>query len=262
MLKLKLIILLLIGQALVSCKPAIQTQSKQSEASEVEIRRAGAIETYKTESLVVRKISENVYEHTTFLNTKSFGKVPCNGMIVVNNNEAVIFDTPTTDENSQELINYLTGQLNCKVKAVVATHFHEDCLGGLAAFYNASVPSYASYKTIELAKQNNALLPQIGFDNQLELEVGTKKVYAQYFGEGHTRDNVVGYVPGDEVLFGGCLVKETGAGKGNLADANTNAWAETVKKVKLNYPQIITVIPGHGEIGGAELLDYTIQLFE
>ena len=81
-------------------------------------------------------------------------------------------------------------------------------------------------------------------------------------GEGHTRDNVVAYVPSDRVLFGGCLIKELGANEGYVGDANTEAWSETVARVKRNFPEVQTVIPGHGKIGNAELLDYTILMFE
>ncbi len=63
-------------------------------------------------------------------------------------------------------------------------------------------------------------------------------------------------------MFGGCLIKESGAGKGNLEDANTTDWSLTVTKLKEKYPTTKTVIPGHGKSGGTELLDYTIQLFQ
>lgn len=87
-------------------------------------------------------------------------------------------------------------------------------------------------------------------------------MYTKFFGEGHTKDNVVGYFPEAEAIFGGCLIKESGAGKGNLEDANVAAWSATVKKLKRSYPRAKTVIPGHGKSGGRELLDYTIKLFE
>ncbi len=70
------------------------------------------------------------------------------------------------------------------------------------------------------------------------------------------------YIPGEKVLFGGCLIKEVGAGKGNLGDANTEEWPDTVRKIKQAYPEVKYVVPGHGKVGGLELLDYTIGRFE
>lgn len=217
---------------------------------------------YQSENLIINKLSDHVYQHVSYLNTESFGRVACNGMIVVNGGEAVVFDTPATNETSEELIGYLTGKLHTKIKGVVATHFHADCVGGLDAFHQKGVPSYAENRTIAFLKGNESSQPQNGFDNTLTLKVGNKKVYATYLGEGHTRDNVVAYFPYDKALFGGCLIKEVGAGKGNLEDANVKAWSETVRNVKARYPQAKIVVPGHGKVGGVELLDFTVKLFE
>lgn len=219
---------------------------------------------YESENLMVRKISNHVYAHTSFLNSHDFGRVPCNGMIVVNNNEAIVFDTTCDDESSGELINYIMKKLQCKIKAIIPAHFHEDCVGGLEKFNAYNIPAYASNKTIKLLSMNNKKFskPITGFDDSLTLRIGDKKVYAQYFGEGHTKDNIIGYFPEDKVMFGGCLIKEEGAEKGNLADANVKEWPETVRKVKEKYPQTKIVIPGHGKLGGTALFDYTIRLFE
>ncbi|WP_247232297.1 subclass B1 metallo-beta-lactamase [Telluribacter sp. SYSU D00476] len=216
---------------------------------------------YQTENLVVQKVADNVYQHISYLQTQSFGKVECNGMVVVNKKEALIFDTPSTPKATQELIQWVQDGLHCKIKAVVPTHFHDDCLGGLDEFHKQQVPSYASQRTIELTRANGLPVPQHGFERVQELKVGSQKVVVEYFGEGHTRDNVVAYFPTEKVLFGGCLIKEVGATKGYLGDANTNEWPATVTRLKQKYPAIKKVIPGHGKPGGTELLDYTISLF-
>ena len=46
--------------------------------------KSAAIDTivYQTPNLVVRRISEHTYRHVSYLSTKDFGKVSCNGMIV------------------------------------------------------------------------------------------------------------------------------------------------------------------------------------
>lgn len=218
---------------------------------------------YQSENLEIRKLSDHVYEHVSFLETESFGKVPCNGMVVVNEKEAVVFDTPATEKSSRELIRFLTEKLSCKINAIVATHFHEDCVAGLKSFHQKAVPSYSTNRTISLLKSTNqdAELPVSGFDDSLSLKIGNRHVTAEFLGYGHTKDNIIGYFPYENIMFGGCLVKEVGAGKGNLADADTLAWASTVRKVKEKFPQTMIVIPGHGKRGGQELLDYTIKLF-
>ncbi|KAA3623203.1 MAG: subclass B1 metallo-beta-lactamase, partial [Bacteroidetes bacterium] len=104
-------------------------------------------------------------------------------------------------------------------------------------------------------------IPQNGFEESLELTVGKMKLINAYCGGGHTHDNIVCYVPDDEVLFGGCLIKAVGAGKGFLGDADVENWSKTVSKVKEQFGEAKIVIPGHGKCGGTELLDYTIEKF-
>ncbi len=219
-------------------------------------------EIYKSKDLIVTQIAENAFEHTSFKQTNDFGYVPCNGLIVRDNNEVIIFDTPTNDKNSEELIKWIRESLRCKVNAIIPTHFHDDCLGGLKAFHESRIPSYAYAKTIELARENKYEVPQNSFSEPLNLKVGKESITAKFFGEGHTKDNVVGYFPSENILFGGCLLKEIDAGKGYLGDANVAEWSNTVEKVKKAYPNVKIVIPGHGQYGDGKLLDFTIGLFK
>ncbi len=219
------------------------------------------IAVYQSDALLIIPLTENVYIHTSFLHSETFGKVPCNGMIVVNKQQAVIFDTPTDDSSSVELIGWIKNKLNCNITGVISTHFHEDCVGGLKAFHKSNIPSYALNKTIKLAKERGFNAPENGFKKSLKLTIGDKNVFATFFGEGHTRDNIVGYFPDERIMFGGCLIKALDAPKGNLEDANVQEWSNTVLKLKNKYPDVRVIIPGHGEYGDKTLLDYTINLF-
>lgn len=219
-------------------------------------------EVYQSDILIVTQIAENSFEHTSYKQTNDFGNVPCNGVIVRNSNEAIVFDTPTNDTSAAALIKWIKETLHCKINAIIPTHFHDDCLGGLKAFDENGIPSYAYFKTIELAKENKYVVPKNSFNDSLILKIGDKNIIVQFFGEGHTKDNVVGYFPSDRVLFGGCLIKELDAGKGYLGDANVGEWSSTVGKIKKAYPNVKIIVPGHGEYGNKKLLDYTIQLFK
>jgi metallo-beta-lactamase class B len=216
---------------------------------------------FQSAELKIEQISPNAFVHVSYLQTDDFGNVPCNGLIVRGKNEVVIFDTPTNDKSAVALIQWVKKTLHCKIKAIVPTHFHGDCLGGLAAFHANGITSIAHDLTIQLAKQNEMSVPQTGFTEAMELTVGNEKVLLRFFGEGHTKDNIVAYFPKDKVLFGGCLIKEMNATKGFLGDANVEQWPLTVQKLKKKYPQIKWVVPGHGQWGDQKLLDYTIQLF-
>ena len=243
----QLFLLSVISIVTLSCS----TQKRKSENKTV----------YQSETLVITQVSPNVYQHTSFLQTESFGNVPCNGMIVHNNNETVVFDTPVNDEISEEMIQWIQNSLKGKINAVVPTHFHDDCLGGLNAFHKHHILSIANSKTIEIAKEKKLPVPLKSFTNQEKIAVGNQFAELYFFGEGHTKDNIVAYYPSEKVLFGGCLIKELNATKGNLADANETSWAETATKVKAKFTDVEVVIPGHGKLGNVGLIDYTIKLF-
>ena len=217
---------------------------------------------YQTDELILTQLTKNSYQHTSYLQTNSFGKVNCNGLLVFDNDEAFIFDTPANSKSTLELISWIEKEKKSKIVGVVATHFHNDCLAGLQEFHDKKIPSYAHRKTIEIATKEEINTPQKSFEESLVINVGKKKAIARYFGEGHTKDNTIGYFPSENIMFGGCLIKEVGANKGNLDDANLERWSKTVESVKLAYPNAKIVIPGHGKFGNSELLDYTITLFK
>lgn len=216
---------------------------------------------YESDMLKIERITEHTYRHISYLQTEDFGNVACNGMIVMDGNEVIVLDTPVDDIVSAELINWLEGQ-NLKIKAVVPTHFHDDCLGGLNVFHEKNIPSYALDKTIKLAIKANVSVPKNEFAATMELGVGNKKLLLDHVGEGHTSDNIIGYFPSEKVMFGGCLIKSVGAGKGFLGDANITEWPKTVSRIKSKYAEVATVVPGHGNPGKGELLDYTVSLFK
>nr|MBP7613653.1 hypothetical protein [Paludibacter sp.] len=108
---------------------------------------------------------------------------------------------------------------------------------------------------------NKPVVPQHSFTKELILKIGGTSIINYYPGEGHTRDNIVSYIPATKVLFGGCIIKALGSGKGNLAEANVTTWAQSVRNVKQKFPNAVIIIPGHGAYGPHPLLDYTIKMF-
>jgi metallo-beta-lactamase class B len=76
-------------------------------------------------------------------------------------------------------------------------------------------------------------------------------------GAGHARDNIVVWHPSSGVLFGGCFVKAGNAEDlGNVADADTAAWPASLERVRARFPEVRIVVPGHGALGGPDLLTH------
>lgn len=214
------------------------------------------------QDLQIIPINKNLYIHKSWMTFTEYGRVGSNGLIYIDGQSAILMDTPVNDSLSLLLIDWLRNKKGVSIKGVIINHFHIDCLGGLKAFHQAGIPSYATKKCQKLARKEGANIPQIGFRKKLNLKIESKEVWCRYFGKAHTKDNLVVYIPSEQALFGGCMIKSLEASKGNLNDASVKKWSQTVGKIKNAYPSLEIVVPGHGATGGVDLLDYTIKLFQ
>lgn len=213
-----------------------------------------------SDDLTIIPISQNSYRHISYIDYKG-SKIPCNGLLYFNDNECIVVDTPTTDSVSIELINWIKENKKVKIIGVVSTHWHDDCTGGLRAFHNENIPSFSLEFTRDTLIIQNLPAPQNVFTDSMKIKVGNKFAELYYPGPGHVKDNIVVWFNDEKVLFGGCLVKEFKSNSiGYIGDADLNNWDKTLAKVKAIYPEAKVVIPGHGDTGGLELIDKSIEI--
>ncbi len=213
-----------------------------------------------SDDLELVPLSEHVFLHTSYMESAGYGRFPCNGLVFVSRDSAIIIDTPVNDSLSVQLLSWLNGK-GIRTIAVIPTHWHNDNLGGLKAFHEAGIRSYAYSLTLQLAAQHQYEVPQVPFSDSMNLQVGREIVKCKFLGAGHSLDNIVVWIPSERILFGGCLVRAAGSvGLGYTADGNVEAWPNTILEVMKEYPDAAIVIPGHGLPGGKELLWHTYQL--
>jgi metallo-beta-lactamase class B len=207
------------------------------------------------------KLSERAYVHVSISEIKGFGKVSSNGLILVDNYEAFLFDTPITNEQTETLITWIADSLHAKVTTFVPNHWHNDCIGGLEYLHAQGVKSYANQMTIDITKEKSLSVPQQGFSDSLWLKLQNVDAYCYYLGGGHSSDNIVVWMPSEKILFGGCMVKDANSKElGNLSDAIMEEWKPTIQKIITKFPEAKIIIPGHGQIGDKELLMHTLNL--
>jgi len=211
-----------------------------------------------SDEIEVIRLSKNAYVHISSLEVHPWGKVDTNGLIFVDGNEAFLFDTPWNDEQTEILVNWINDSLKAKVTTFVAGHWHGDNIGGLNYLHSIGVKSYANHLTNYFAELNEMPVPMNAFIDNLELNLNGKNVNCHYFGGAHSADNIVIWIPSEEILFGGCMIRDINStGLGNTSDAEIDQWLPTIEKVIENFPNAKIVIPGHGQIGGIELLEHT-----
>jgi glyoxylase-like metal-dependent hydrolase (beta-lactamase superfamily II) len=203
--------------------------------------------------LEVVKITENSYMHTS---------ESSNGIIYINNGAGIIVSTPPSDKATEDLIQWVQDSLKVRIIAFVIDSWHPDNMEGLDVVHKMGIKSYANEMTINIAKQKSLPVPQIGFTDKLEIPVGKSRVVCRYFGPAHTADGIMVWLPSEKVLFGNNGVRNFNGWIGNVGDANIAKWSETITKAKTEFPDVKFVVPGHGDYGGPELLDYTINLYK
>jgi len=186
---------------------------------------------------------------------------PANGLLLMTETEALLIDTPWTDDQTERLLDWIEKDRGLHVVGVIATHFHPDCKGGIGAAHRRGIPTYGLSLTADLAREERSEPPKVLFTQSMELTLGSETLELFYPGPGHSPDNIVVWLDSHKVLFGGCLVKNaTTRHIGYLGNAEVDSWGASVEKMRARYPEAALIVPGHGQPGGWELVENTLAL--
>lgn len=221
----------------------------------------GAFAEQALPDLTIEEIQQGIYLHTSYNHVDGFGLVSANGLIVVDDGNAFIVDTPWSERDTEKLVAWIAGK-NYELLGTISTHSHEDRTAGIQWLNAHSIPTYASALTNELLKREGKPLTQNAFESAV-FPLADGLIEAYYPGAGHAVDNIVIWIPKAKVLFGGCLVRERDTdGLGYTGEADIPQWSHSVENVLHRYPEARLVVPGHGSIGDIQLLEHTQKLAE
>ncbi|WP_132321606.1 subclass B1 metallo-beta-lactamase [Pseudobacteriovorax antillogorgiicola] len=228
-------------------------------------------------NLEIAKIENNVYVATDheFYQSNSL-------IIKMQDRSVVVVSSPFENLATEELVNWIKGNLNPKKMIAINPHFHRDGTGGNSVFGKYGIETWSSDLTIDLRKKANMVDPKkaaafykdpdlrqrilnspvksarnsfpIKEGKEFSFSGETVKVF--FPGPAHSPDNVVVYFPRQKILFGGCMIKP--ASLGYLGDADVRAWPSSAKRLK--QFDVKLVVPGHGRWGDASLIDKTISV--
>lgn len=237
-------------------------------------------------TLFISKLSDTIYIATHYFPWES------NSMIIkASEKEVILIDTPYENEATKKMLEWIYKELKPQKITAINTGFHIDNLGGNECLIKNNIEIYGSdltaklveelgkqtqqqilswlkkpdqeiyrkvYETIEFKKPNRIF----NIHNGLNLKIGSLNFEVYYPGESHSPDNVVVYIHELRLLFGGCMVKSLDSKNlGFTGDANLKEWPSSILKIQKKYPQVLTVIPHHGNWGDKSLLKHTLDLF-
>ncbi|WP_080240316.1 subclass B1 metallo-beta-lactamase [Spirosoma rigui] len=223
-------------------------------------------QTAATPPISVSPITDGVYVHVSY---GMYGEkpYPSNGLIVDTKDGVVLvdtgWDTDTSTDNTRQILAWVATNLHKPVKLCIVTHAHDDRVAGIGELRRAGIRVVSTPATARKAVDRGFLSPEPVLPTDTTFSVGHERIRCYFPGEGHTSDNIVVWLPKQRVLFGGCLVKSVAVfGMGNLADANVNAWAGSIRKLKNQFGTARIVVPGHEDLSDAKALDHTLKLVE
>jgi metallo-beta-lactamase class B len=218
-------------------------------------------EIHITKDVQLIHLKDSVFVHVSWEDSQQFGRFPSNGMILIRDGQAIMVDTPMDNEKTAKIVEYLQDSMQVETIKLIIGHYHDDCMGGLEYIQSKGIESLANSMTIEKCKELDLPVPSQSFTDSLTFDFNGEPIVCRFFGAGHTIDNITVWLPNEKILFGGCLIKSARSkGLGNIKEAVIPEWDLTILKLQAKYPDIETVIPGHGNFGGPELLKHTIGL--
>lgn len=199
-----------------------------------------------------------------------------NSMVYIGTSFVTVIGATWTPETARLLTEEIRKVTPKPVREVVNTNYHPDRAGGNAYFKSNGARIVSTRMTYDLLKRNWAsivkwtqaaipeyppvqlVLPDVVYPGDFELQNGGVRAF--YMGPSHTPDGIFVYFPEEQVLYGGCILKER---LGNLDFADVSEYPKTLDRLKKLRLPITTVIAGHwSPVHGPELIDEYLALLD
>jgi len=199
--------------------------------------------------------------------------------IVVGNDKALVIDTGMGRENGERVLAAARALAGSRQLILTLTHFHPEHGYGADAFEGNAEILYNRAQAEELASKGEAYLEMfkgmgpaiadalsgtrlVAADRLYEgkehlLDLGGRKVLLKTWGKAHTRGDQIVYLPEDGILFTGDLAEESTFPifpwfPPHDVDIDGDNWVRALNDCIALQPR--TVVPGHGDIGGLDIL--------
>jgi len=183
-----------------------------------------------------------------------------NSGILVTDSAVVLIDTKM-GSMAKKLYKFAKEKAGNKKIIVINTHFHGDHIKGNYLFKGCPIYIGGYDHAFALKNITAGNMPTVFVTDSLILPLGNETIALYNMGQAHTLDDMVVYLKNRKLLFSGDLVfnhinpvlkKESGA--------DIEKWKAVLDNI-LNRWDIKTVVPGHGDPGGPELITELRQYF-
>ena len=233
-----------------------------------------------TEPVVRTDIVTELDRDLVVIPNRSVELVPNIG--VIGGREAVlVVDTGLGPANAAEVLAFAAAYARGRKLYLTTTHFHPEHAFGARTFAGHATYLANRAQADDLARKGEGYLrmfgglgeaiahaltgteipaPDLVYEQEYELDLGGRVVRMQATGQGHSLGDQVITVPDAGVLFTGDLV-ETGQFAifpwfpPHDTDVSGLRWIAVMERLRATRPR--KVVPGHGDLGDASLLEDT-----
>jgi glyoxylase-like metal-dependent hydrolase (beta-lactamase superfamily II) len=201
------------------------------------------------------EIAKDVYAYTT--------QGDPNSAVVIGDDSVLVMEAQATPVMANALIEKIRTVTDKPIKYLILSHYHAVRVLGASAFKGAEI--IASDKTLEMIDERgeqdfksetdrfprlfrsvesipHLTYPTITFETAMTINLGNRIVELKHLGAGHTRGDIIAWIPDCKALFSGDLL-EYGATP-YCGDAQLEEWPETLRKIKALNAE--TAVPGRG----------------
>jgi glyoxylase-like metal-dependent hydrolase (beta-lactamase superfamily II) len=193
--------------------------------------------------------------------------------IIVGEHAALIVDSGLGADNADRVFLALRSVSSHQRVYLTQTHFHPEHGYGAQRLQDRVVITYNQVQFAELHEKGQMFLdmfrgfsehmaaaledvvfvtPDVLYADRAQLDLGGVTVELQQRGPAHTRGDQTVFLPDSRILFTGDLVEERFFPILCDGDAFITRWITALAQLEEQEPQV--VVPGHGAIGGFELL--------
>jgi glyoxylase-like metal-dependent hydrolase (beta-lactamase superfamily II) len=201
------------------------------------------------------EIAPNVYAYTT--------QGDPNSAVIIGDESVMVMEAQATPVMAKALIEKIRTVTDKPIKYLVLSHYHAVRVLGASAFEGAEI--ICSSKTLEMIIERgeqdfksetdrfprlfrsvesipHLTFPTITFETAMTVDLGNRIMELKHLGAGHTRGDIVAWVPDCRVLCSGDLL-EYGATP-YCGDAQLEDWPQTLQRIK--SLGAVAAVPGRG----------------
>ncbi|MFK7807448.1 MAG: MBL fold metallo-hydrolase [Saprospiraceae bacterium] len=193
-----------------------------------------------------------------------------NSGVIIGDEAVMVIEAQATPRMAEEVIAHIRSVTDKPIKYLVLTHYHAVRVLGASAYGAEEI--ITSQKTWEMISERGQqdwdsefqrfprlfrghesipglTWPTMTFTDKMTIDLGNKKVELMHVGEGHTRGDIIAWLPEERVCFAGDLV-EYGATP-YCGDAQLKNWPATLQRLADLKPKAL--VPGRGDALTTEL---------